>query len=230
MKNREPKEDSKKEKTVEVELEEGMEEEKDESTSEKEGGGGWKDKKAPLVGIGIFLLIVVVLGFIFFTGSEKADESAVNMSAIKDIGAVTFRGDGLPGYDVNRDGEPDYLSSGFGYYKELFRAGGFDYGPGAIELEEFDVEIILPPLHFQPEDIRESGVGSVVEFTAVDENSTVSVIVILKTLGPSLTTYNLFIDETEGESYSIIDSIGVSGSGTIEVKEVEIAGRVVFRE
>jgi hypothetical protein len=229
MKNPEPKEDTAKEKKAGLELEEEREE-KEESKPEKEIGGGLTDKKVPLIGIGIFLLIVVALGYFFFLGSEKADESAVNMSATKDIGAVTFRGDGLPGYDVNRDGEPDYLTSGFGYYKELYRVGGFEYGPGAIKLEEFDVEILLPRLKFKNESIVESGVGSVVEFSAVDENSTLSITVILKTLGPSLTTYNLFIDETDGESYSIIDSIGVNGSGRIQEKEVEIAGRVVFRE
>jgi hypothetical protein len=153
------------------------------------------------------------------------------MSIVMDLGAVTIRGDGLPGYDVNRDGEADYLSKGFGYYKGLYTDGGFEYGPGEIILEEFDVVILLPPLYFQPYDIVESSVGSVVNFNAVDENSDLDIDVILKTLGPALTTYNLVINGYDEDSYRIVDAIDADeGAGTIEEKEVEIAGKMVFRE
>jgi hypothetical protein len=91
--------------------------------------------------------------------------------------------------------------------------------------------ILLPPLYFQPYDIVESSVGSVVNFNAVDENSDLDIDVILKTLGPALTTYNLIINGYDEDSYRIVDAIDADeGAGTIEEKEVEIAGKMVFRE
>jgi hypothetical protein len=192
----------------------------------------WKNNRYILVGVLNILLIIVALGFFYFyDGGEAVPKDTVNMSIIQDLGAVTIRGDGLPGYDINRNGEADYLSKGFGYYKGLYNAGGFEYGPGEITLDEFEVVILLPPLYFQPYDIVESSVGSVVSFNAIDENSDINVDVILKTLGPSLTTYNLIINGYDEDSYRIVDAIDADeGAGTIEEKEVEIAGKMVFRE
>jgi len=71
----------------------------------------------------------------------------------------------------------------------------------------------------------------VISFTAEDEKSPLKAEVILKTLGPELTTYNLFIDDRDGESYSIIDTLdSEEGAGTIEEREVDIAGKMIFRE
>jgi hypothetical protein len=192
----------------------------------------WKDNRYVFVGVLNIILIIAAVGFFFFyDGGDATPQDAVNMSIVKDLGAVTIRGDGLPGYDINRDGEADYLSKGFGYYRNIYKAGGFDYGPGEIVLEEFGITLNLPALRFGAEDIRESSIGSVVSFNAKGQNSSLSIGVILKTLGPSLTTYNLFINNYEGKSYSVIDSIDdEEGRGVIAEKEVEIAGKVVFRE
>ncbi len=204
----------------------------EERTTGEEKKPIWKDNRYILVGVLNILLIIAALGFFYFyDGGGGGPKDTVNMSIIQDLGAVTIRGDGLPGYDINRDGEADYLSKGFGYYKGLYNAGGFEYGPGEITLEEFDVVILLPTLYFQPYDIVESSVGSVVSFNAIDEDSDINVDVILKTLGPTLTTYNLFINGYDEDSYRIIDAIeGDEGVGIIEEKEVEIAGKMVFRE
>ena len=70
-----------------------------------------------------------------------------------------------------------------------------------------------------------------VSFNAVDEDSGINVDVILKTLGPALTTYNVFINGYDEDSYRIIDVIDAEeGTGTIQEKEVEIAGKMVIRE
>jgi hypothetical protein len=191
----------------------------------------WQEKKNLIIKVGLIVLIVAVLAiFYFYNLSPKVDENPVNMSLVKDLGAVKIRGDGLPGYDINRDGEADYIAAGFGYYKGIYEQGGFQYGPGGFELVEFDMEILLPELEFVPEEIVESGVGSVIIFHATDESSGASVRIILKTLGPALNTYNLIIDNLEGESYNIIDLLDEEGSGSFQTKEVEIVGRMMFRE
>jgi hypothetical protein len=212
---------SKKEVKVEVD---------EEAPALKEDKALLREKKNLIISVALVILIILAAGlFYYFKDRGKVDESAVNMSHVQDLGAVTIRGDGLPGYDIDRDGEADYLTHGFGYYKGLYEAGGFEYGPGGIELEEFKISLTLPVLNISPDEIVESNVGSVVIFNGVDDNSTVEVIVILKTLGPSLTTYNLFI-EKGGESYNIFDIIEKNGTGTIEEDEVEVSGRTMFRE
>ena len=173
----------------------------------------------------VLIIVLLVAFFLLGKGGNVSPQSTVNMSFTMDLGAITIRGDGMPGYDVDRNNRADYLEKGFGYYKGLYEVGGFEYGPGELKLEEFGVDIGLPVLSFAPVDITESSVGSVVEFSAEDPDSDLSVSVILKTLGPSLTTYNLFIENYQGETYGIVDSIGVTGSGTIEPKEVEIQGK-----
>lgn len=203
-----------------MKTEEGKEAEKEEGEETK--------KKTLMIVIGLIVLVVLVSGVYLYGSGKKIEKSVVNMTAVRDIGVVKVRGDGIPGYDIDRDGKADYLSTGFGYYKELYELGGFEYGPGGIELEEFGLSFTLPVLHFKPDDIVESGVGSVVSFAA--ENGSVSVTVIYKTLGPALSTYTVFIDGVDGESYIIIDSLTANGSGTIEEGEVEIVGRVVFWE
>ncbi len=190
----------------------------------------WKSEKNLLIGAGLAILLVIVVVFFAFYKGARPPESRVNMSLVKDLDAVEIRGDGLPGYDVNRDGKVDYLASGFAYYKGLYDAGGFEYGPGAIKLKEFDIEIILPELNFTSEDIRESGVGSVVEFSARDENTSVEANVILKTLGPSLSTYTLHVKDRDGQSYILTDLLNEEGEGTLQAREVDIVGRMIIRE
>jgi len=159
----------------------------------------------------------------------KGEEAPVlNMSITRDLGAVKARGEGLPGFDIDRDGEADYLTQGFGYYKGIYGSGGFEYLGGELELEEFGVNISLPAMKLEPDELIESSVGSVVSFAG--ENGSVSVTVSYKTLGPALTTYNLFIQQAGGESYYIIDRIDRNGSGVIEEREVNLPGHVVFRE
>ncbi len=193
----------------------------------------WKNNKYLLLGgISIILIIAAITFFTLFPGEKAVVEEGVNMSAELDLGSVTIRGDGLPGYDINRDGNTDYLSEGFGYYKNLYITGGFEYGPGIIILEDFETEINMPELKFRPNEIGESGVGSFVSFIANDETSPLKAEIILKTLGPELTTYNLFIDDQAGQSYSIIDILGPEeeGAGKIEEREVEIPGKMRFIE
>jgi hypothetical protein len=190
-----------------------------------------RENKKLIAGGALVLLIIIFASLLLFNrGPEIVSRPPVNMSFVKDLGAVSMRGDGLPGYDIDRSGEADYLSKGFGYYKEIYASGGFEYGPGEIELKELETVITLPILNFAAEEIVESGVGSVVSFSAEDEATGTSILVILKTLGPSLTTYNLFIDDYQGESYGIIDVIGGEGSGIIEEKEIEIVGSQRFFE
>jgi hypothetical protein len=171
-----------------------------------------KNKKA-LIAIGLVLLIIIAItSFYFLKVRVKPPESFVNMSLTRDLGAVTIRGDGLPGYDIDRDGEADYLSKGFGYYKEIYQGGGFEYGPGALLLEEFGTEIMMPRVHFINDTLVESGVGSVVIFSAKENVSGFE---------------GTFVD---GESYTITDLLGVEGAGEIGEREVEIVGRMIIRE
>jgi hypothetical protein len=190
----------------------------------------WSEKKDILFAVAVIFLMVLASGVYFYIGKSGVEDEALDLTVVRDIGAIKVRGDGLPGYDIDRDGEADYLSKGFGYYKELHESGGFEYRSGIIELEDFELNLTLPNLNFEPTDIVESGVGSVVSFAANNESSSISVTVIYKTLGPALNTYNVFIKYSDGETYNIIDVISENGDGTIEENEVEIAGHVVFRE
>lgn len=182
---------------------------------------------------GAVVILIFLGGAYYYTTTTKGPTepvNVVNMSVTLDLGAITARGDGLPGYDIDRNGEADYLSKGFGYYKALYEEGGFEYGPGAIYLEEFDINIDIPPMNLTPEDIVESGVGSVVEFSGEDPETGFKTNMIIKTLGASLSTYTLHLRPPDGESYTITDLISEDGAGTIAEKEIDIAGHMIIRE
>ena len=224
-------EENMKKETSEEEVEKTPEPQEAEAGQPEEKTPFWKNKYLILAAINIILIIAAITFFALFPGEKAVVNDSVNMSRTVDLGVITVRGDGLPGYDINRDGKADYLSEGFGYYKNLYNTGGFEYGPGVIILEDFETEINMPTLKFQPDEIRESGVGSFVSFTAEDENSPLKAEIILKTLGPEITTYNLFIDDQTGKSYTIIDVLDTEkGAGTLEEREVEIPGKMRFIE
>jgi hypothetical protein len=62
----------------------------------------WKDNRYVFVGVLNIVLIIAALGFFYFyDGGDNVPTDTVNMSIVMDLGAVTIRGDGLPGYDVN---------------------------------------------------------------------------------------------------------------------------------
>ncbi|RMF91659.1 MAG: hypothetical protein D6733_00560 [Methanobacteriota archaeon] len=183
-----------------------------------------------LVAGGALGLVILFAALYIYGGALPDGEKEVNAAGMRDIGAVRVWGDGMPGYDIDRDGRADYLSEGFGYYKELYNGGGFQYRAGKMELKEFSINLTLPELSFRPDDIVESGVGSVVSFTAENSSQNVEATVIYKTLGPSLDTYNLIVRYSDGKTYRFIDVISEEGGGTIENEEVEIAGHVAFRE
>ena len=186
---------------------------------------GLKERKKTIIILFVLLGVVALAAFYLYPKLKVPDKEILDMSMARDLGGVRVRGDGLPGYDIDRDGKADYISFGFGHFKELYASGGFNYGPGSIELKKSEINITLPPLDFKAEEIAESSVGSVVTFYAVDVNSTISSRVIYKTLGPSLNTYTVVMDNVDGGSYIIYDTIGENGSGTIEEREIEIVGR-----
>lgn len=152
---------------------------------------------------------------------------------VSDLGAVEVRGGGLPGYDINEDGEVDYIQFGFQHFVEIYKMGGFDYPGGIIQIQELPRgelqpseigrNITIPPMHFHPSYLAESSVGSVVIFSAKDEESGLEVDVVYKTLGRYLDTYSLLIRNEFG-AYQIKDRIFEEDAGTIEKEEVEKLG------
>jgi len=153
------KKDATQEENIEKQTSEEIVEKPAETGEDVEKKPFWKNNKYLILGaVNIVLIIAAITFFALFPGEKIVVNEGVNMSISLDLGVVTVRGDGLPGYDINRDGDVDYLSEGFGYYKNLYSTGGFEYGPGNIMFEEFETEINMPELHFQPNEIVESGV------------------------------------------------------------------------
>ncbi len=195
---------------------------------EKQEGNQGDKKKILIIA---FVIVVIVIGLsLYLKGVEDTAKTSADLSTPRDLGSVIVTGGGLPGYDIDEDGAADYLSKGFGYYKKLNETGGFDYRPGHIEFADYGEGVSLPGMHFTPDEIVESGVGSVMIFSSEDTASGYRVTVIFKTLGAALNTYTVSITDPAGISYTVIDVISEDGSGMIGEREVEISGRVLFRE
>lgn len=193
----------------------------------KQGNEG--DKKKIL--IIAFIIVLVVIGLsLYLRGSDHSEKTKADLSTPRNLGSVIVTGGGLPGYDIDEDGTADYLSKGFGYYKKLNETDGFDYTAGRIEFIDYGENISLPGMRFIPDEIVESGVGSVAIFSSEGSAGGYSATVIFKTLGAALSTYTVSITDPEGTSYTIIDVISEDGSGMIGEREVEISDRVLFRE
>ncbi len=158
------------------------------------------------------LILVLFIGCTLPQGGKPSDW--------KDLGAIRIKGGGLPGYDINGDGKADYRQAGFFQYVEIYDKGGFDYPGGEVEIVGAR-NLSLPALRFAASDLAESSLGSVVIFTAKDENTGLEVEVIVKTLGKELNTYRVFIKGPQG-SYHFIDYIDEEGAGTFQKDEVEI--------
>ncbi len=183
-------------------------------------------------GIMVVALGILVLGCL---GPEEAVQKLRETPAkyLSDLGAIEVNGGGLPGYDINEDGEVDYIQFGFQHFVELYKEGGFDYPGGVIQIQELprgDLQpqeigrnITIPPLYFHPSDLVESSVGSVAIFTAEEKNSGLKIDVVYKTLGRNLDTYSVLIVNEDG-TYQIKDRIFGEGVGTIEGEEVEKLG------
>ncbi|MEE8168607.1 MAG: hypothetical protein V3T58_07025 [Candidatus Hydrothermarchaeales archaeon] len=166
----------------------------------------------------IFAVTVLVLigGYLIFNEVRTADKSAWS-----ELGVIRVKGGGLPGYDIDGDGRSDYIQSGFYQFVERYKEGGFDYPGGEIQLTSVDRNITMPSLHFSPYDLAESPAGSVVIFSAEEENLGIGVDVIYKTIGRTLISYTLIMKTPDG-SFFIMDDLEAENVGTFEEREVEV--------
>jgi len=183
------------------------------------------------------IILFVVLGILIlgYIGTRQSDQNPGVAPRIVqgDLGAIEVKGGGLPGFDMDENGEPDYIQFGFQHFLEIYNEGGFDYPGGEIQIQELPrgslqpqeigKNIIIPSMRFTPYDLAQSSVGSVAIFTAKDEEMGVEFDVIYKTLGRYMDTYAVLIRD-ENASYQIKDKIIGEGAGTIELGEVEKLG------
>lgn len=187
------------------------------------------------IGIATFALSIIIAVYLAAQNGPLATQEEVGIPEVQeeDLGAILAMGGGLPGYDIDEDGDADYIESGFAHFIKIYNEGGFDYPGGWVYIQELPREdipgqeiernITLPSLHFSPSDLAESGVGSVVSFTASEEDSGLEILVIYRTLGRDMNTYTVAIT-SEAASFRIIDRLGGEGAGIIEVEEIEILG------
>ncbi len=176
----------------------------------------------------VLLILIAIAGVAIMYLSSRDSKTIVNSPVAslftpdwRDLGEIRVYGDGLPGYDVNRNGRPDYVESGFFPYVELNKTGGFDYSGGKIHIKETGANITLPAMQFAVSHLTESRVGSIIIFNG--ENDNIKASVIVKTLGRSVTTYILAI-ESPMYTYRLADILDERGSGTFEKGEIEGSG------
>ncbi|MFQ5816281.1 MAG: hypothetical protein ACE5G7_07280, partial [Candidatus Hydrothermarchaeaceae archaeon] len=129
------------------------------------------------IGIATFALSIIIVVYLAAQGGPLATQEEAGIPEVqRDLGTILEVGGGLPGYDIDANGDADYVESGFAHFIKIYNEGGFDYPGGGVYIQELPREdipgqeiernITIPPLHFSPSDLAESSVGSIVSFTA----------------------------------------------------------------
>jgi len=150
------------------------------------------------------------------------------ISEEKDLGALKVTGE-LPGYDIDKDGEADYLKFGLFPYVDAYKKGGFNYSGGRIEILETNTTIILPPMYFFPSDMTETSVGGYVIFGARSEasqNDSIDVSVRVSAFGRQVNSYAVSIAYPGKDPYILRDIADGKTPGSFEKEEITGPGMI----
>lgn len=173
--------------------------------------------------------LVVFAAFVVFQ-KTRVNEIVTEpplISEEKDLGALKVTGE-LPGYDVDRDGEADYLKLGLFPYVDAYKRGGFNYSGGRIEILETNKTIILPPMYFFPSDMTETSVGGYVIFEASGkmQDAQIDVSVRVSAFGRQVNSYVVSIAYPGKDPYILRDIADGKTPGTFEKEEITGPGMI----